>query len=66
MIYGGDFTNDDPTTGTNGFGNCDLAIDLQTQSTASNGLFPNATVWMGGSYAGHTIGQNYWYESFLL
>jgi hypothetical protein len=64
LIYGGDFTNDDPTTGTNGFGNCDLAIALGIEDPANNGLFPNANVWIGGSYAGHTIGQNYWYDSF--
>jgi len=53
-IYGGDFPQlngrDNPSASANGFGNCDLAIDLGTQDTANNGLYPNATVWMGESY----------------
>jgi hypothetical protein len=49
LIYGGDFINDDPTTGTNGFGNCDLAIDLEPENPANNGsygLYPQARVWI--------------------
>jgi hypothetical protein len=30
LIYGGDYSNDDPSTSSNGFGNCDLAIDFGT------------------------------------
>jgi hypothetical protein len=48
-IYGGDFTNDDPTTSTDGFGNCDFAIDLGT-TQSPNGFYPNVTVWMGANY----------------
>jgi hypothetical protein len=58
-IYGGDFTNDDPSTSSDGFGNCDLAIDLGTQDSANNGLFPNAKVWLGSTYAGNTTGKTY-------
>jgi hypothetical protein len=43
LIYGGSFTSDDPSTSTDGFGNCNSAIDLGAQTT--NGLYPNATVY---------------------
>jgi hypothetical protein len=56
-IYGGDFpqTNgqDDPSGSPDGFGNCDLAVDLGTQDTANNGLFPKATVWIRGGVGGY-------------
>lgn len=55
-IYGGEFltitsagTVNDPS-GTSGSENCDVAIDLGTQDSATNGLFPNATVFIGSSY----------------
>jgi hypothetical protein len=51
LIYGGDFTNDDPSTSRDGFGNCDFAIDLGSQ--ADNGLYPSAKVWVGAGYAGN-------------
>jgi hypothetical protein len=54
LIYGGDFTNDDPTTGTNGFGNCDLAVDLGLQDAGNGGLFANAKVWLFAPYAANT------------
>lgn len=47
-IYGGDFTNDIPSAYSNGFGNCDLVIDLGTQT--DNGLFSNAKVYFGSQY----------------
>jgi hypothetical protein len=53
LIYGGDFTNDDPSTSKDGFGNCDFAINLGTQDSANNGLYPHATVWVGAGYAGN-------------
>ncbi|WP_213805473.1 hypothetical protein [Granulicella sp. dw_53] len=54
LIYGGDFSNDDPTTSSNGFGNCDLAIDLGPQDPSNNGLFPKAKVWLGTGYSANT------------
>ncbi len=66
MIYGGDFTNDDPTTSSNGFGNCDLALDLGTQDATNNGLFPKATVWLGASYAANTTGQTYSFPAVAI
>ncbi|MCU1321293.1 MAG: hypothetical protein JWM43_942 [Acidobacteriaceae bacterium] len=59
MIYGGDFTGDDPSTSKDGFGNCDLAIDLGAQDSANNGLFPKATVWLGGQYLANTTKKTY-------
>jgi hypothetical protein len=56
-IYGGDFTSDDPSTSPDGFGNCNVAIDLGTQD--DNGLFTHATVWLGANYAANTTGATY-------
>jgi hypothetical protein len=39
----------DPT-GTNGSENCDVVIDLGTQDPANNGVFPNATVFIGSTF----------------
>lgn len=54
-IYGGEFltvsasgTVNDPT-GTSGSENCDVAIDLGAQDL-NNGLFPNATVFVGSNF----------------
>ena len=57
LIYGGDFTNDIPSAYPDGYGNCDLAIDLGEQDVTNNGLYPTATVWMGASYAANTTGK---------
>jgi hypothetical protein len=55
-LYGGEFlsgvgasTINDPT-GANGSENCDVVIDLGTQDSANNGLFPHATVFIGSDY----------------
>jgi hypothetical protein len=55
-IYGGEFLTitggnavNNPT-GANGSENCDLAIDLGVQDPMNNGLFPNATVFIGANY----------------
>ena len=55
-LYGGEFlsttgsgTVNDPT-GASGSENCDVVIDLGTQDSASNGLFPNATVFIGSNF----------------
>jgi hypothetical protein len=55
-IYGGEFLTvsatgkvNDPT-GANGSENCDVAIDLGTQDPNNNGLFPNATVFIGSNF----------------
>ena len=55
-LYGGEFlttsgtgTANDPT-GTNGSEDCDVVIDLGVQDSANNGLFPNATVFIGSNY----------------
>jgi hypothetical protein len=66
MIYGGDFRNDDPTTGTNGLGNCDLAIDLGPQDSANNGSYPMAKVWMGANYAANTTGKTYSFPAVAI
>lgn len=55
-LYGGEFltttstgTVNDPT-GANGSENCDVVIDLGVQSSVSNGIFPNATVFIGSTF----------------
>jgi hypothetical protein len=55
-LYGGEFLTttsnsavNDPT-GANGSENCDVVIDLGIQDTANNGLFPNATIFIGSNY----------------
>jgi hypothetical protein len=55
-LYGGEFLTitgagavNDPS-GASGSENCDVAIDLGTQDSANNGLFPNATVFIGSNY----------------
>jgi hypothetical protein len=55
-LYGGEFLTstgagpvNDPS-GTSGSENCDVAIDLGTQDSATNGLFPKATVFIGSNY----------------
>jgi hypothetical protein len=52
VLFGGDFPNNDPSTSSNGYGNCNVAIDLGTQDSANNGLYPNATVYMQGGASG--------------
>jgi|SRR5215472_239415 len=55
-IYGGEFLTvsatgsvNDPT-GASGSENCDVVIDLGTQDPNNNGLFPNATVFIGSNF----------------
>jgi hypothetical protein len=66
LIYGGDFPGDDPSSAPDGYGNCDFAIDLGTQSSSNNGLFPNATVWVGSGYAGNTAGVTYSFPAVVI
>jgi hypothetical protein len=62
-LYGGEFLTttgttavNDPT-GANGSENCDLIIDLGTQDPANNGLFPNATIFIGSNYPPFSAGK---------
>ena len=55
-LYGGEFLTttsnggvNDPTV-ANGSEDCDVAIDLGTQDSATNGLFPNATIFIGSNF----------------
>jgi hypothetical protein len=54
-LYGGEFLTTTSTgvvndpTGANGSENCDVVIDLGQQGLA-NGLFPNATVFLGSNF----------------
>jgi hypothetical protein len=66
LIYGGDFKNDNPSSSSDGFGNCDFAVDLGPQDFASNGLYRNATVWVGASYTGNTTGVGYWFSAVAI
>jgi hypothetical protein len=59
LIYGGDFTGDNPSASPDGFSNCDFAIDFGAQDASNNGLYPSATVWVGAGYAGNTTHATY-------
>lgn len=56
-LFGGDFPGNDPTQSPSGvqagFGNCNLVIDLGKQDSSSNGLFRNATVYVGTGFGGN-------------
>lgn len=55
-LFGGEFLTTTSTgsvndpTGANGSENCDVVIDLGQQDSATNGLFPNAAVFIGSNY----------------
>jgi hypothetical protein len=56
-IYGGEFLVttangpvNNPTSAPAGSENCDAVIDLGNQDPSSNGLFPNATVFVGANF----------------
>jgi YD repeat-containing protein len=57
VLFGGDFHNDDPSTSSTGYGNCDVAIDLGTEDSSNYGLYTSAKVYMLASYAGNTTGS---------
>ncbi len=66
MLYGGDFTNNDPTSSTTGYGNCDFAIDLGTQDAANNGLYPAATVYVGSGFGANITGKTYSFPAVAI
>ncbi len=66
MLYGGDFTNNDPTTSMTGYGNCDFAIDLGLQDTKNNGLYPSATVYVGSGFGTNTTGKTYSFPAVAI
>jgi hypothetical protein len=55
-LYGGEFLTNTGTvnvndpSGASGSENCDVVIDLGVQDSGTNGLFPNATVFIGSNY----------------
>jgi len=51
-IYGGDYANN--LQANNGYGICDFAIDLGAPT--ANGLYTNATVYVGGGFPTNTSG----------
>ena len=70
LIYGGDFTNNDPSSAAvqsaGGFGNCNYAIDLGTQDSANNGLYPAATIWVGATFGGNKTGKSYSFPAIAI
>jgi hypothetical protein len=70
MLYGGDFTDNNPEASTvqsgGGFGNCDFAIDFGAQDTSTNGLFPAATVYVGSGFATNTTGKSYSFPAVAI
>jgi hypothetical protein len=65
-IYGGDFANDDPSTSSDEFGNCDFAIDLGAEDTTNYGLYTQVKVWMDASYPGNSTGATYWFPAVAI
>jgi len=65
-IYGGDFPNNDPSTSTDGYGNCDMVVDLGTQDASNNGLYPNAMVWMGVGFTANTSKATYSFPAVAI
>jgi len=70
MLFGGDFTGNNPATSAvqsnGGFGNCDFAIDLGAQDSSSNGLFPAATVYVGSGFGTNTTGKSYSFPAVAI
>ena len=66
LIYGGSFTNDDPTTSSDGFGNCNFAVDLGAQDATTNGLYPQATVWVAATYPANATGATYSFPAVAI
>ena len=66
-IYGGDFPANDPTGSSNGgFGNSDFAIYLNQQDSSNNGLYSQATVCIGGPYAGNSTHVTYSFQAVAI
>jgi hypothetical protein len=70
MLYGGDFTNNNPAASAvqanGGFGNCDFAIDLGAQDSSNNGLYSAATVYVGLGFAANTTGKSYSFPAVAI
>jgi hypothetical protein len=64
LIYGGDFPGNNPASSSTA--NCDFAIDLGAQSSSNNGLYPNATVWVGAGYAPNATGATYSFPAVVI
>lgn len=47
-IYGGEYAGNDPSVSKTA--NCDMAIDLGSEDSKNNGLFPDATVYIGSAF----------------
>ena len=63
-IYGGEMTATQASG--SGYGNCDFAIDLGTQSATSNGLYPSATVWMGSGFSANPTQSTYSFSAVAI
>jgi hypothetical protein len=66
IIYGGEFANNDPSPSANAFGNCDLAIDLGTQDSGNNGLYPAATVYVSAGFPNNDQGSAYSFNAVAV
>lgn len=66
MLYGGDFPNNNPSSSTTGYGNCDFAIDLGAQDASNNGRYPSATVYVGSGFGANTTGKTYSFPAVAI
>lgn len=65
VIFGGDFPKDNPSA-SGGIGNSDFALDLGTQDSVHNGLFPHASIWVGAQYPANTAGGCYSFSAVAI
>jgi hypothetical protein len=70
MLYGGDFTGNNPAATAvqsgGGYGNCDFAIDFGAQDPSNNGLYPAVTVYVGSGFAANTTGKTYNFSAVAI
>jgi hypothetical protein len=64
LIYGGEFSNNDPSINTSG--NCDFAVDLGAQDSSTNGLYPSATVYVGAAFPNNVNGTAYSFPAVAI
>jgi hypothetical protein len=63
-VYGGEFAGNNPSSSP--IGNCDIAIDLGTQSSNSNGLYTKATIYVGAAFPPNGTGKIYSFPAVAI
>jgi hypothetical protein len=63
-VFGGEFAGNDPASGQ--MGNCDIAIDLGTQTSTANGLYAKSTVYVGAVFPANGTGAIYSFPAAVI